>query len=94
MSGRLETILGPIYGRMSFNDPETGESRDIWHKRLYDRKLLTDLLAEAGYVNAREWDWRKTEHSEIDDHSQAYFPHMDKENGIQVSLNIEADKPL
>jgi len=28
----------------------------------------------------------------IDDHSKAYFPHMDKENGKLLSLNIEAIK--
>jgi len=28
----------------------------------------------------------------MDDHSQAYLPHMDKENGILISLNIEATK--
>ena len=40
----------------------------------------------------REWDWRKTDHSNIDDYSQAYLPHMNKENGLLVSLNIEAKK--
>ena len=29
---------------------------------------------------------------DFDDHSQAYFPHMNKENGIHVSLNLECDK--
>jgi hypothetical protein len=29
---------------------------------------------------------------EFDDHSQAYLPHMDKENGTLISLNIEAVK--
>ena len=27
-----------------------------------------------------------------DDHSQAYFPHMDKENGIHVSLNLNVNE--
>jgi hypothetical protein len=36
--------------------------------------------------------WRETEHAHVDDFSQAYIPHMDKENGILISLNIECDK--
>ena len=36
--------------------------------------------------------WRETEHSQFDDHSQAYVPHMDKENGVLISLNVECNK--
>ncbi|HAI38830.1 MAG TPA: methyltransferase, partial [Maribacter sp.] len=39
-----------------------------------------------------KYDWRQTEHAKFDDHSQAYIPHMDKENGTLISLNIEAVK--
>jgi len=28
----------------------------------------------------------------LDDYSQAYVPHMDKENGILISLNVECHK--
>ena len=45
---------------------------------------------EAGFARVRRWDWRATEHAGIDDYSQAYLPHMDKENGTLVSLNLEA----
>ena len=40
----------------------------------------------------KENDWRDTEHSELDDFSQSYLPHMDKDNGKLMSLNIEAVK--
>ena len=40
----------------------------------------------------KKYNWRKTEHSMFDDHSQAYLPHMDKENGILISLNVECVK--
>ena len=46
-------------------------------------------------INFKEvnyFDWRKTEHSHIDDFSQCYLPHMDKDNGLLMSLNIEAKK--
>ena len=50
------------------------------------------LLEENGFKNIKLYDWRETEHSQFDDHSQAYFPHLDKENGLLVSLNIECQK--
>jgi len=42
--------------------------------------------------NVQTWNWRETSHSEFDDHSQAYIPHMDKDNGKLISLNVEAIK--
>ena len=38
------------------------------------------------------YDWRQTLHKDHDDFSQAYVPHMDKEKGLLISLNVEADK--
>ncbi|GHV06377.1 hypothetical protein AGMMS50229_11080 [Campylobacterota bacterium] len=49
-------------------------------------------MTEAGFTNIRRYDWRETEHSGIDDYSQAYIPHMDRENGTLVSLNVECEK--
>jgi hypothetical protein len=54
-----------------------------------ERQLTFDVPGDAPAT----LDWRATEHAGIDDYSQAYFPHMDKEFGIQVSLNVEARKP-
>ena len=72
-----------------------GGQRDEYdfHKVIFDRAFLTALLEEVGFVNVRPWDWRETEHVHIDDYSQAYIPHMDKENGRLMSLNLEADRP-
>ncbi len=60
-----------------------------YHKVAFDEISLTDRLKKVGFSKVRGWDWRTTEHAHIDDYSQAYFPHMDKENGRLVSLNIE-----
>ncbi len=49
-------------------------------------------LKEVGFKDIRRYDWRETEHSDIDDFSQCYLPHMDKENGMLMHLNIEAIK--
>jgi hypothetical protein len=64
----------------------------LFHKTCYDFNSLKSILDDNGFKNVNKYNWRKTDHSEFDDHSQAYFPHMDKENGILVSLNIECQK--
>jgi len=89
-TGEIKRILGPLYGRMEI-DTETGPTM-LYHKTTYNFPSLADLLAENGFGDVRRYDWQKTIHKDYDDHSQAYFPHMDKENGILVSLNIEATK--
>ena len=71
-----------------------GGQRDAWdfHKSIFDRAFLTRLLREAGFREVRPWDWRLTEHAQIDDFSQAHLPHMEKDTGRLVSLNLEAVK--
>jgi len=83
---QLKHVLGPLYGRMKM-DNET-----IYHKTVYDFEDLRFLLTRCGFRSIREYDWRSKEHAKYDDHSQAYFPHMDKENGTLVSLNVECSK--
>lgn len=61
-----------------------------YHKIIFDRPFLTSILLKAGFKEVRPWDWRKTEHSHVDDYSQAYLPHLDKEGGRLMSLNLEA----
>jgi len=63
-----------------------------YHKNGWDFNKLKEELELYGFTNVKRYDWRKTEHFYIDDYSQAYFPHMDKENGKLMSLNIEATK--
>ena len=82
----LQSFVGPLYGRMQMGN-ET-----IYHKTCYDKEDLTSLLLSVGFDNVREWDWRDVEHGIHDDHSQAYIPHMDKDNGTLISLNIECNK--
>ena len=80
----LEDVLGLIMGGQ--------KTKYDFHKMVFDKKKLTELLIDSGFSDINEWDWRKTEHSDIDDYSQAYLPHMDKENGLLMSMNIEATK--
>lgn len=82
----LFQVLGPLYGRMPMNDTT------IYHRTTYDFPTLQQVLEKAGFSNVRHYDWRTTEHAEFDDHSQAYIPHMDKEHGVLISLNVECER--
>ena len=59
---------------------------------MYDFADLKKVLESAGFTNVHRYDWRTTIHREYDDYSQAYIPHMDKEHGTLISLNVEAVK--
>lgn len=63
-----------------------------YHNMIFDEELLVYYLKKAGFRETRLWDWRKTEHAHIDDYSQSYLPHLAKENGTLMSLNMEAVK--
>lgn len=82
--GNIKNIMGLLYGGQDYR-----ENRHHW---IWDYDSLKDDLKATGFRNIYKWDWRKTSHSYIDDLSQAYLPHMDKENGFLVSLNVEAVK--
>tara|TARA_R110000824_G_scaffold117718_1_gene269756 strand:- start:1204 stop:1743 length:540 start_codon:yes stop_codon:yes gene_type:complete len=82
----LGQALGPLYGMM-----DMGEEK-IYHRTTYDFASLQNVLQSLHFKNIRSYDWRETCHADFDDHSQAYIPHMDKENGALVSLNVECEK--
>lgn len=82
----LDRFLGPLYGKMMMGDSF------IYHKTVYDFDSLKNMLSKLNYKDIKKYDWRYTEHKDIDDHSQAYIPHMDKDNGTLISLNVECKK--
>ena len=88
-TNEINNVIGPIIGRWKINDDEI-----IYHRQIFDSLSLTTQLNEVGFYDVKEWDWRKfiSQQPDFDDHSQAYFPHMDKDNGIHVSLNLIAKK--
>ena len=92
LTGDLNKIIGPLYGKMEIETSEANQSKILYHKMVYDQKTLTELLQACGYKNIKKYDWQKTIHKDHDDHSQAYFPHLDKEKGLLISLNLEAQK--
>lgn len=81
----IELLLGLLVGGQKVGEYD-------YHKMIFSKKLLTAVLYEIGFSSIKEYDWKDTEHSNIDDFSQAYLPHMDKENGMLMSLNLEAIK--
>lgn len=82
---KIEQVVGALFGRQDY-------LYNI-HYNVFDFPSLAAVLQTSGFANVHRYDWRQTEHAEIDDFSQAYIPHMDKENGTLISLNVECSKP-
>ena len=80
----LKKLIGFLYGGQTY--------KENYHYIGFDFESLKEDLEAIGFKGVGKWDWHTTEHSHIDDFSQAYIPHMDKENGVLMSLNIEAKK--
>lgn len=80
----LKLILGPLVGRQDY--PENT------HYVIFDFSTLSETLKKVGFKRIYRYDWRKTIHKDYDDYSQAYIPHMEKKQGILISLNVEAKK--
>ncbi len=80
----LIPLLGLLYGGQTY--PEN------FHYNIWDFNTMKLTLESHNFYNIHLYNWRDTEHSHIDDYSQAYIPHMDKENGLLMSLNIECNK--
>ena len=70
-----------------------GEKHDYdLHYNGWDFQSLKNDLETVGFKFVERYDWRETEHSYVDDYSQAFLPHMDKINGYLMSLNVHAVK--
>jgi len=89
-TGDIKKVLGPLFGRMEIVT-ENGNKK-IFHKTACEFNSLEKLLNSCGFSDVKRYRWQDTIHKEYDDHSQAYFPHMDKKNGKLLSLNVEAIK--
>ena len=80
----IKKLLGFLYGGQNYEQN--------YHYCGWDFKSIKEDLLSIGFKDVYKYEWSKTEHSDIDDFSQAYLPHMDKKNGTLMSLNIEAIK--
>lgn len=84
----LESVLGPLYGKMQLGD------KTIYHKTVYDLADLMEVLSNVGFTNIHQYDHRLTDHPNTGDRSDKYddcsAAHI---NGTLISLNVEATKP-
>lgn len=82
-TGDLDSIMGLLYGGQDYDEN--------FHYITFDFKKISNVLENLGFTSIIIYDQNNTEHSQIDDFSHAYIPHMNKE-GLLMSLNIEATK--
>ena len=80
----LNVLRGFLYGGQTYDQN--------FHYCGWDFKTLENDLKLTGFNEITRYDWRETEHSNIDDFSQSYLPHMEKIHGKLMSLNVEATK--
>lgn len=80
----LRVIMGMLYGGQDY--------KENFHCYIWDFKTMQEDLISVGFRQVHRYDWRETEHSNIDDFSQSYLPHLDKEHGKLMHLNVEAIK--
>ena len=80
----MSNLMGFLYGGQTYEQN--------YHYYAWDFKSLQKDLESVGFSNVRRYNWRDTEHSSSDYFSQCYLPHMDKENGQLMSLNVECVK--
>lgn len=82
--GRLEDIHGFLWG---------GQRNEYDHHGVgWDLRTLSTMLGEVGFKNVHRYDWRGTDHAYVDDYSQSYLPHLERERGMPMSLNLEGTK--
>ncbi len=58
----------------------------------FDFLFLSQCLKEVGFEEITKFQWQNTDHWYVDDYSQSYLPHLDKQNGRLMSLNVECKK--
>lgn len=81
---KIGDVMGLIFGRGSY-------LYNV-HYNIFDEASLKAELEQAGFRDVRRYDWRLTEHSNVDDYASAYYPHLDKAHGRLLSLNMEATR--
>jgi len=80
----LERLWGHIVGGQ--------KTKYDQHGCVFDFKTLKHYLEKHGFKNIRKYRWQDVMPKDFDDLSMCYIPHMDKETGILMSLNVECKK--
>lgn len=80
----LDDLMGLLYG---------GQDNHLnRHTVTFDSITLERDLIASGFKSVHEWFWQTTDHTQFDDYSQSYLPHLNKKSGKLMSLNLEAVK--
>jgi predicted SAM-dependent methyltransferase len=82
-TSNLNQIMGLLYGGQDYDEN--------YHYTTFDFNSLSNDLKTIGFNAVQPYNNENTDHANVDDFSNAYLPHMDK-NGMLMSLNIEAIK--
>ena len=77
-------LRGLLYGGQTY--------KNNFHYCAWDYAALKEDLQKVGFKEISRYDWKNTEHASVDDYSQCYLPHLQKETGTLMSLNLEAKK--
>ena len=88
--GNIDKIIGPLFGRWEINNSEK-----IYHRCVFNKQKLRNIIYDCGFKSITEWDPLKyfgAKKTDYDDYSKAYFPHMDFKNGFSISINFLASK--
>ncbi len=80
----INSVIGLLYGGQDYDQN--------FHHMCWDFNSLKKDLEELGFRDIYRYNWRDTEHSDIDDFSQSYLPHMDKENGMLMHIKTLMDR--
>jgi len=82
----LSELIGLVMGGQ--ND------KNDHHGMIFDFQTLEKGLNTVGISNVERYKWQESDVGilDIDDFSQAYLPHMDKDNGRLMVLNVEGIK--
>ncbi len=86
----LQNILGPLFGKWQVS----GQQNFIYHKTVWNGKDLSQTLVSAGFRYVEKFDpvdYLSQIDPEYDDHSLAFFPHMDRK-GQPVTLALRGIK--
>jgi len=82
----IDKIIGPLFGRWI-----TTNKNFIYHKTVFTKSKLIEILKLTGFSDIEEWDpliHFGREKDSFDDYSKAYYPHMNFDNGFPISINI------
>ena len=89
-NSNIDKIIGPLFGKW-----EIEKNKFIFHRTVFTKDKLIDLLNSCGFEKIEYWDpleYYGIDNQSFDDYSKAFHPHMDFKKGFPISINIIAEK--